>query len=284
MNITFLGTAAGSSYPLAFCKCENCRQARVSGGKNLRKRSSIIVNDDLLIDMGQDTVFAAHMYNKPLADINVWLQTHAHSDHFDPQHLCTRTPEFKGVDTPGLQLFASGGSINRMSKMLSDEGYVKNIVDRDEQLRLNLQISTVTAYERFNVNDYEITALPASHDPAVEPLIFMIERAGKTLLYAVDTDSLVKGVWEYFVNSKTKFDAVIMDHTYGINANGSGHLNAERFFEHATKLRRLGLLSPTTKMFATHISHEGNPLHDILSGYAQKRNYEIAYDGLSVKI
>ena len=49
---TFLGTSAANAYPEAFCRCVNCERARVLGGPSLRKRSALLVNDDLLIDLG----------------------------------------------------------------------------------------------------------------------------------------------------------------------------------------------------------------------------------------
>ena len=63
MKITFLGTAA-IGYPLAFCNCENCQQARIYRGKSIRKRSSILINENLLIDLGPDTQTSMMMYNK----------------------------------------------------------------------------------------------------------------------------------------------------------------------------------------------------------------------------
>src|SRR5260370_34065047 len=93
MKITFLGTAAATSYPSAFCRCKFCNTARERGGKDFRKRSSVIINDDLLIDMGPDIMSASFLYEKSIADIRYHLQTHYHSDHFDSQGFSTRSPE-----------------------------------------------------------------------------------------------------------------------------------------------------------------------------------------------
>lgn len=79
MIITFLGTAAASAYPEAFCSCENCRQARSLGGPSLRKRSSILINDDLLIDLGPDIMTASNLHARPLTKVRYCLQTHAHA-------------------------------------------------------------------------------------------------------------------------------------------------------------------------------------------------------------
>ena len=64
MKITFLGTSADTAFPLPFCQCEVCTQARKLGGKNIRKRSSILINDDFLIDMGPDVVSSSLKHNE----------------------------------------------------------------------------------------------------------------------------------------------------------------------------------------------------------------------------
>ncbi len=50
MHLLFLGTAASEGYPNAFCHCENCNAARQEGGASLRKRSSVLIDGQLLID------------------------------------------------------------------------------------------------------------------------------------------------------------------------------------------------------------------------------------------
>jgi phosphoribosyl 1,2-cyclic phosphate phosphodiesterase len=59
MIVTFLGTAAANAFPEAFCKCKNCEQARALGGSSLRKRSAVLVNDDLIIDLNPDIMAAS---------------------------------------------------------------------------------------------------------------------------------------------------------------------------------------------------------------------------------
>ena len=51
LKIKVLGTAAATSMPLGFCNCDVCKKARQNGGKDIRKRSSIIINDEMLIDL-----------------------------------------------------------------------------------------------------------------------------------------------------------------------------------------------------------------------------------------
>jgi phosphoribosyl 1,2-cyclic phosphate phosphodiesterase len=283
MKITFLGTAAATSYPLAFCQCDHCKEARKLGGKNLRKRSSVIINDDLLIDLGPDVLSASFMYNKSIADIRYCLQTHPHSDHFDPSHLTTRIPEYMGVDTPPLEIYASLATLKKMSEMVKNEGYVEYMFDPNEQKRMNLKISPVFPQQTFLAGNYEITAFSSDHDKSTDSLIYSISECDFTLLYATDTDLLRQDVITSFVDKKMRFNVVVMDHTYGPDAGSGDHLNANRFIDQIKLLRKHGLLANNARIFATHISHEGNPPHTELSNYAKQFGYEIAYDGMVVE-
>jgi len=282
MKITFLGTGAAPSCPLPFCMCEFCRVARERGGQNLRKRSSAIINDDLLIDMGPDIMPAASSYGKSIADVRYLLQTHSHSDHFDPQILTTRAPEYMGVNTPMLQIHASTGTLEKMAEMVRSEGYVKNFLDARDQLRMNLQVFPVKPLQSFKMGCYQVTAFPSDHDRSVESLLWAITQADFTLFYGTDTDLIPEDTWKGFKEKKLKFNIVVLDHTYGPGADGSGHLNAMRFLQQVQRMRAEALLGVDARVLATHISHEGNLLHDELSQYAKKFGYEIAYDGLVV--
>ncbi|MBA3869762.1 MAG: hypothetical protein H0X30_11500 [Anaerolineae bacterium] len=282
MKLTFLGTAAATSYPLAFCRCNYCNQARKTGGKDFRKRSSIIINDDLLIDMGPDIMSASFMYNKSIADIRYCLQTHSHSDHFDASHFITRTPEYMGIDIPPLQLYGSEETLRKMSEMLKNVSDVNDLFGSDAKTKLNVEIFPVKTLQPFKVGKYEIVAFPSDHDLSVKSLLYSIKEDGFTVFYGTDTDNLTDETWYGFRELNMHFDIVILDHTYGPDADSGGHLNANRFIEHIRKMKSDHLLADNARILATHISHEGNPSHAELSKYAEKFGYEIAYDGLVI--
>jgi len=79
-----------------------------------------------------------------------------------------------------------------------------------------------------------------------------------------------------------RFDIVILDLTYGLNIDGGGHLNANQFIDHIQRMRDENLLKKNARIFATHISHEGNPIHSEMVEYGKKYGYEVAYDGLTI--
>lgn len=63
MKLTFLGTAAATAMPLPFCNCNLCRVAKRLKGKDIRRRASIVINDDILIDLGPDWINSCYQFD-----------------------------------------------------------------------------------------------------------------------------------------------------------------------------------------------------------------------------
>ncbi|PIE36243.1 hypothetical protein CSA56_00725 [candidate division KSB3 bacterium] len=136
----------------------------------------------------------------------------------------------------------------------------------------------------FSVGPYRVTAVPANHDPTVEPLLYVIEKDGQTVFYGTDTAELFEDTWRVFHQQAIRLDLVILDHTYGPNASGSDHLSARQFIDHIRRMREERLLNDNARAFATHIAHEGNLAHPQLCDFAAQYGYHIAYDGLTLTI
>jgi phosphoribosyl 1,2-cyclic phosphate phosphodiesterase len=81
-----------------------------------------------------------------------------------------------------------------------------------------------------------------------------------------------------------RFDLVVLDHTYWPEEPGSDHLSAHQVAEHAQRFREEGILKDRGRVLATHISHEGNPIHAELVEFDSQHGYEVAYDGLGVAL
>jgi len=284
MLITFLGTSAANAYPEAFCQCNHCERARALGGPSLRRRSAALVNDDLLMDLGPDILAASFTFGRPLTGVRYCLQTHAHADHLDPTHFFSRSPEFGVVGAPRLHFYASPGSLKVAAQLLERDCAPASFLDPAVGERLNLEIHRIEALQSVLVGSYRVTAFPANHDPTVEPLLYAVEAGGRSVFYGLDTATLPEETWRTFHQRKLRFDVVILDHTYGPDESGSDHLSAREFVEHVARLRDEGLLADKARAFAAHISHPGNPVHPELADWAAQRGYEVAYDGLAVRV
>ncbi len=282
MIVTFLGTSAANAYPEAFCHCENCAQARALGGTSLRRRSSVLINDDLLIDLGPDIMTASQAHNRPLTRVRYCLQTHAHSDHLDASHLLSRSPGYGVVGAPRLQFYASNATLEVTERLLERDCAPAGLLSAEAGEHLNLEICQVEAMQSLVVGPYRVTAFPANHDPAVDPLLYAVQAGELGLFYGTDTAALPEEVWQGFHRCTLRFDIVILDHTYGPDEQGSDHLSASQFIEHVARMREEGLLADGARVLATHIAHEGNPVYPELESFAARHGYEVAYDGLAV--
>ena len=282
MIVTFLGTSAANAYPEAFCHCENCARARALGGASLRKRSSVLINDDLLIDLGPDIMVASQMHGRPLTQVRRCLQTHAHADHLDASHLLSRSPSYGVMGAPRLQFYGSRGTLRAAAKLLERDCAPAGLLSREAGEQLNLEIKEIDAFQPVTVGPYRVTAFPANHDPVVEPVLYAVQTGECSLFYGTDTARLPEEVWQGFHRYRLWFDIVILDHTYGPDEQGSDHLSAGEFIEQVARMREEGLLADGARVLATHIAHDGNPVHPELASFAARHGYEVAHDGLIV--
>jgi phosphoribosyl 1,2-cyclic phosphate phosphodiesterase len=282
--ITFLGTAAANAFPEAFCGCRNCAQARMLGGKSLRKRSAALINDDLLIDLGPDIMAASQIHGKPLHQVRYCLQTHPHADHLDLSHLLSRSPAYGVIDAPALEYYASRETLERAAQTFERDLADFSLLSPEAERRLNVKVHQIQPLESFRAGPYLVTAFPANHAPGMGAMLYAIEANGTKIFYGTDTAALFERTWQVFRERNMRFDVVILDHTYGPEQHGSDHLSAIQVAEHAERMRMEGVLDGQARVFATHIAHEGNPTHDDLDAFARARGYEVAYDGLVLQI
>ena len=280
MKITFLGTAAATSYPLTFCQCDNCKIAHTLKGKNIRKRSALLIDDIILIDMGPDFVTSLTMYDKDITKIKYLLQTHAHSDHFDAGHFATRWSEYATINPPHLTIFAHPKCLETMSKMIKSNEDI-DIFNTSYQQDLNITLNPILHSENVCFEDYSLTAIESLHDTQQGSLLYLVEHKGSKILYATDTTTFSINALNLLENQQ--LNCLILDHTYGEVLNCSGHLNEKQFRKEIHKLKQINAITDSTKIFATHISHEGCPNHVEMEKIANGL-YKIAYDGLEINI
>lgn len=280
--ITFLGTAAANAFPEAFCSCRNCTQARISGGRSLRKRSAALINDDLLIDLGPDIMAASQIHGRSLHQVRYCLQTHPHADHLDLSHLLSRSPAYGVVGAPVLEFYGSGETLLRAAQTFERDLAGFSLLSSEAEKQLNLSVHQIQPLEPFKVGPYLVTAFPANHAPGMGAMLYAIEANSRAMFYGTDTGPLFEETWQVFRERKMQFDVVILDHTYGPEQAGNDHLCAQQVIEHANRMHLEGVLHEGAHLFATHIAHEGNPAHDCLEAFAAGHGYEVAYDGLVV--
>ena len=284
MQVTFLGTAAAPSMPIPFCVCQVCTDARRVGGKNLRRRSSLMINDDLLVDIGPDIATASFEFHFSLTNIIVCLQTHPHDDHLDTGFILARHAEYGTTVSNELLLTGSSETLRAIDTEFCRKCEYGSIFDPETQSALRLNLVSLAPFETRAVGDYCITGYPANHGIDQGYLLYSIERADQAIFYGTNTSVLSEEVWKHLILHRTRYDLLILDHTYGIGIDSkpADHLASQDVIAHADRFRKLRLLGENGAVYATHLSHEGNLEHDELDQYASKNGYRVAFDGLSL--
>lgn len=256
--------------------------ARHAGGRNLRRRSSLIINDEVLVDLGPDIVTASYAYNISLANIHLCLQTHSHGDHFDPELLMSRHTEYGTQTNNSLVLAGSKKTVRMLDLLVQERCQYGSIYDKHVQQAFHLELLEVTPFKGYTLGRYHIIGYPSNHDIAHDALLYSIACEERAILYGTDTSIIFDAVWDDLIARKMCYDLIVLDHTYGIGYDSSDHLAANDFISHVDLINTEHLLKEGGHIYATHLSHEGIREHSEFQQYAQSHGYNIAYDGLTI--
>jgi len=274
MELTLLGTAAAEGWPAPFCACANCQEARRRGGINIRSRSGALVDDDLKIDFGPDTVSQMQRTGRNLSRLKTIVFTHQHSDHLVASELewvvdpFTRTPPGR-VEMIGNEAVIA--EINRASDALPAR-----------RLREALALRTVEAGDQVTTaSGDELWFMPADH--CEHATVFRLRRGGKTLFYGHDSGIYPSATMDRLCDG-IPLDVALLDCTNGgIASKNRGHMGVDGVIAVAEQLRRRSAIHAETRVIATHFSHNGGLLHEDLLRAFLPHGIEVAFDGMVVR-
>lgn len=277
MKIKYLGTAAYEGFPGLFCECEACKRAEELGGKNMRTRASMLINEDTLVDFSQDLYLHKLKYKLNLAEIKYYLITHSHSDHFNPSDLMARAD--------GCYTHLSEEKKGSIIKLYGNHE-VKKCLDFAIDVEFKgkqkfVEYTLVEPFKTYEVDKLKVTPLLAQHQVDEQSLIYLIEQEGKTLLYGNDTGTFPEETFDYLKG--VKLDIVSLDCTNGARyPGGVGHMGLETNVQTKKRLISQGSAKETTRFISTHFSHNCGMLHEALEKEGKPFGFEIAYDGLEI--
>ena len=272
MKSQYLGTAAAEGIPGIFCDCENCTRTKQLGGRNIRTRSQALVDDRLLIDFPADTYMHYLQWHIPLDKIKTCIITHSHTDHLYPIEIEMRINGYAHVSSGEPLTFYS-----------AESGYelLKAVIDRFNISEKDVRIQRIRPFEPFESEGYRITPIKASHDPASTPVVYAIEKEGKSLFYANDTSELCEESMECLHSFQHPFTVISLDCT---QANDPivpyvGHLNLNKCVALRDEFIRDGIADDKTVFVLNHFSHNGKDVvYDDFSKIAAEKGFVTAYD------
>lgn len=274
MKLTFNGTAAAEGFPALFCECEHCKKARILGGRNIRTRTSCLIDGQYLFDFPPDVYMHVLHGGLRLSEVRHVIITHSHEDHFQPDELkMKRRPFAYPAEGEVLNIYGNERVRERFSIAGCD----------DEVNRENLKFIRVSPGNTFRAGEAEITPFKADHNNENEIChIYSFSLGGKTILYGHDSGYFPEETWEAL--NGFRFDLVVLDCTFGNIDWDSGHMGIKADAEVKKRLIETGCCNEKTVFIATHFSHNCAPFHDNMTGMAGEYGFIAAYDGMTIEI
>ena len=276
MKIKYMGTAAAEGWPALFCSCPVCEQARMDGGHDLRTRTQALIDDSLLIDFPPDTYCHALRHGLNLGKIHTLLVTHSHMDHWFPTDLIHRHEHF-GHGAEGVLEVYGNQAVKR-----SFDSHI--LIDRFKPHPIDgvVDFKVVHGGDRFQSSGWDITAIPADHDPREECLVYLCKKDGKTIFYGHDTGlSLSQKAWDILKGEV--LDLVSLDATMGVKTMPAYHMGLADVETMLEKLGKMGCIRESTVKVINHFSHNGGMNHSQLTEWGAKRGILAAYDGMEAE-
>lgn len=281
MFLKLLGSAAAEGWPATFCACDACIEARRRGGKDLRRRTTYQLGDEVHVDWGPDSYNSMISFGIDYAPLRHLFITHAHQDHWCPQELAWRRRGYSQI--PEGSLLTIHGN--------SHVGESLSASDADVSV-LSAEFHQIMPFETIELGpDFTAVGFPASHSSEEElALNYLFTCQGRSLVIGNDTGWWIPEVWDFL--QERKLHLVVMDCTSGPLGTGprdkntswvgTHHLNCEWVVEVRDELARRGALAADHTFIANHFSHNGGWLHNNLEEFFTPHNILVGFDGMSV--
>ncbi len=267
MNIRLLGTGAADGIPSFYGNDDVSRYARQHGGKDVRSRSAAIVDGTIKIDLPPDTLMQMRRDGVCACDWTALLFTHSDDDHFAPSELQYSLIPFTELDHLPYTIFAN----DVVSKRI-----------RQRYPEWPMEIVETRSFECFEHCGYRFIPVKATHITDEDCHNFLIQREGKTLLYATDT-----GIWSeetFAFLDQFRVDALILECTDGVDPTPyEGHLDISECIMIVGRLRTMGVLKDGSRVVTTHHSVRGLARHCDLEAAFAGHGIEPGFDGMLIE-
>ncbi|RLI35958.1 hypothetical protein DRO55_04475 [Candidatus Bathyarchaeota archaeon] len=271
MEVLFLGTAAAEGWPALFCECEACSRARALGGRNIRTRSSILIDEVYKVDLPPDNYLHMLRYGLNLARVRYLFITHTHYDHFQPDDLLMRREPFAHIRSEEpLNIYGNEEAISGVESTV--KGYPN----------INLKLQLVEPFQPFKAGGLRVTPLLADHKGDRKPLLYLFEGGGRVILHGYDSGWFPEETWR--VLNGYVIDLAILDCTSGALPTARYHMGIDCLLRVKERMLSEGLASKDTIFVATHFSHNGGLLHDELESKLEPEGVKVAFDGLKIEV
>lgn len=267
MKIRLLGTGAAEGIPAFWADTFVSDYAREHGGKDVRTRSAALVDGSLKIDLPPDTLMQMHRDRLDARNWTGLFFTHSDDDHFSPAEVQYGLLPFSARDSLGYAIYGNAEIIRRL---------------KERYPQWPIELHETRSFEPVSHADFVITPIRANHKLDEDAQNLIIQRGGKTLIYATDTGVWFPETWDFLKGYVA--DCLVMECTEGFTMTDyHGHLDAHTFLEIFARLRDQGTLRSDSVVCTTHHSHNGGATHAMLEEHFSPHGIVVGYDGLELE-
>jgi phosphoribosyl 1,2-cyclic phosphate phosphodiesterase len=268
MQILLLGTGGSDGIPAFYGDDRVSEYARKHGGKDRRSRAAALVDGTLKLDLGPDTLSQMNQHGLDARDWTALFVTHS-----DEDHLCLSEIQY------GLFPFVE-------CEHLGFPIYGNSTVQAKIRERYPLWPMDVIKLEKYKPVSHEgfmITPIHATHKDDEECHNFIIEKEGKSFLYATDTGVYREEVFDFLAGKN--IDCLVIECSDGKHKTPYiGHMDIAQCVETVQRLRQSRALSTTAQVFTTHHTAGGDATHQELIDVLKPYDIKPGFDGMTIKI
>ena len=259
MQITFLGTGAADT-PVVLPQ-----QYQAAFSKEIRRNSSILVQDWLMIDCGPHALYSLELLHADLSKITDLCVTHTHADHIDPAAVA----RLAALRKKPLRIWCVAGAVPVFSEIA------------------NVDIHPLRAGQERSIGECSVIPLSANHlveNTDEQPLHYLLEYRGKRFFYGCDGAWIQAGSF-LTLQQHRPLDLMIFDATVGREDEGIrlGSHNSLAMLELMLPLlKRCQIASEQTKIILSHMAITLHQPHDNIVKEMEPKGFIVAYDGLTI--
>lgn len=268
MKFRLLGTGAADGIPSLFYDDEVSRFARLHGGKDVRTRTSALIDDEILIDLGPDLNAQVHRSQLDPSEWSAVIFTHSDDDHVQVNELQYALYPFTDREFMPFTIYANEVVLNRIARRYPE---------------WPMELVLTHSFRTFQHGGHRITPIRARHIDSEDCQNLLIQTETATALYASDTGVPYDETFEFLQDHV--LDLLILECTDGFCPQPyDGHLDIEECQAVVDRLRRQGTVSATTQVFTTHHSIRGKALHHQLEEVLGPHGIHPGFDGQIIEI
>ena len=265
MEIKLLGTGAADGIPAFFGDSRVSCYAHAHGGKDVRTRSSALIDGHIKIDLGPDTFQQTVAHKTRPTDWTGIFFTHSHDDHLCESELQYALAPFTQDYFSPFTVYGNDAVLTRISTRFPDWPF---------------ELVLTKSFESFDHQGYRITPIQAYHRLEEDCHNFIIEHEGKAFLYGADTGFWREPTWEFMMGKK--LDGMVLECTDGFHRSTyHGHMDAKEVIEKSNRLVTMGCLKPGATIVTTHHGQNGDGTHAELEAFLDPQGIQVGFDGLT---